>query len=347
MIRRFQNRVATSRAALPLMSIYGALVCIIMLAADYTLWSGLLIFVVNVYLMVELNNRNTLMRQYSRMVSCSYIAMMCMLPSLLCNWRYMFVQMCLIAHFSLLFKTYQNGSALGYKYWAYLFIGLASLVWPPVLYFLPFMWLAESVFLMSYSLKAFMASVLAVLTPLWILLPYVIYAELYDDLLQLYSQLLPSETLIQAFSHPASLLSIILPAAHLSQLLPIAGIFVLLAVGIVHYLRNSYSDKIHVRMLYNVFILISLLSALFAVLVTLLCFQERQSFSYLLSFVVVCASPLLAHYMAFTYTRLTNISVMIIMILLAVGAAFSMYDIVPSDLSGLQNLVDTVGSIIK
>lgn len=332
---------------MPLMSIYGALVCIIMLAADYTLWSGLLIFVVNVYLMVELNNRNTLMRQYSRMVSCSYIAMMCMLPSLLGNWRYMFVQMCLIAHFSLLFKTYQRGTALGYKYWAYLFIGIASLLWPPVLYFLPFLWLAEAVFLMSYSLRAFMASVLAVLTPLWILLPYIIYAALYDDVLQLYSQLLPSEALIAAFADPASLLSIVLPASDLARLLPIAGIFVLLAVGIVHYLRNSYSDKIHVRMLYNVFILISLLSALFAVLVTLLCFQERQSVFYLLSFVVVCASPLLAHYIAFTYTRLTNISVMIVMILLAVGAAFSMYDIVPSDLSGLQNLVDIVNNLVK
>lgn len=110
--------------ALPVMILYSACLWGLMLFADHTLWCQCLIFVVNTYLMMELNNRNALMRRYSRMVSCSYMALMLMCPWLLRNLEAMAVQMCFLFMVTLSFRTYQEHDSNGMKYWAYLFMDL-------------------------------------------------------------------------------------------------------------------------------------------------------------------------------------------------------------------------------
>lgn len=313
MIRRFQNRMATSRMALPVMSIYALVLWLAMLAIDHSVWLQFAFFVVNVYLVVELNNRNALMRQFSRMVSCSYIAMMMMCPWMLVNTKVMFVQFCVIASLSLLFPTYQQRSAMGNKYWAYLFVGLASMFWPPMLYFVPLFWIAEAMFLMSFSWKSMWASIFGIFTPLWIVAPYVVYSGSYDTIIQQYRLLLPDEKLIDAVANPATLVPQSLPLP-LLDLVAIAVIVVLCIIGMVHYLRNSYSDKIHVRMLYQFFMFIGIFVLVAMLIVLALPYVGEMSGDMLLAMVVVCTSPLLAHYVAFTYTRLTNISVIIFML---------------------------------
>lgn len=278
-------------------------------------------FVISVYLMVELNNRNALMRQYSRMVSCSYIALMGIFPQLFLSWQVMAVQLCFIAILSLLFATYQRRSALGHKYWAYLFLGIACAIWPPMLYLMPAFWIVEAFFLMSFSIKSFSASIFGVLTPLWIALPYIIYAGIYDDVIALSAQLLPGDALIQGFNSPELLLATDLPLDKIPYLTSYALLTLLLITGIVHCLRNIYQDKIQVRMLYNAFLLVVAFAYLAMLATIILNFENRDSVLYLLSIVVVCTSPLVAHYITFTNTRITNASVVIfILLLLAAGA---------------------------
>lgn len=320
--------MAVSRAALPVMSTYSCALWLAMLAIEHTLWPVFVLFIFNIYLMIELNNRNALMRQYSRMVSCSFIALMMMSQWLFTDWRIIAVQCCVILTLSLLFRTYQQHSAMGSTYWAYLFFGIATVIWPPMLYFLPFFWIAEAKFLMSFSAKSFWASIYGVLTPLWFLAPYIIYNGMYDMVIDSCMQLVPSDALIAIFHDPTPLLSQPQPMS-LQALVAVSLVFLLAIIGIIHYVRNSYSDKIHVRMLYQFFILI-LIVALFAYLVVLLLpFVNRQSVEILYAIIVVCASPLLAHYIAFTNTRLTNISVIIFLL---ATFTISIWQILPLEL---------------
>lgn len=305
--------MATSRAALPFMSIMSCALWLALLAVEHTLWPVFLIFLLNVYLIVELNNRNALMHQYSRMVSCSYIAMMMMSPWLLNSWEVITVQMCFIMTLRLLFQTYQRRDLLGNKYWAYLFFGIAAVLWPPMLFMLPLLWIAEAAFLMSFSWKSLWASIFGVLTPLWFAAPFIVYYQMYDGLLEHYALLVPGDTLVAAFRDPMLLLPQVLPLT-VMQISVIAFIALLLVTGVVHYLRNGYSDKIHVRMLYHFFVMLVTVLLLVLTVVLVLPFENRQSVEMLLSLMIVCTSPLLAHYVAFTYTRLTNISVIIIML---------------------------------
>ncbi|MDD7621060.1 MAG: hypothetical protein SPJ79_06730, partial [Prevotella sp.] len=101
MSQRLQNRIATSRLALPLTLLYAMAAWAGRLVDNPHLWPSLILFCVATYLVIELNNRNALMRQYSRMMSCSYIAMMTMCGWLLADVRVMTFQVCVIAAFTL------------------------------------------------------------------------------------------------------------------------------------------------------------------------------------------------------------------------------------------------------
>lgn len=339
--------MATSRLALPVMSLYSFVLSMAVLGTDHNLWPSILMFVVSVYLMVELNNRNALMRQYSRMVSCSYIAIMMLFPMLLFGWQVMAVQLCFIATLSLLFATYQKRSALGHKYWAYLFVGIAAMIWPPMLYLVPVLWISEAAFLMSFSMKSFFASILGLLTPLWILLPYIIYAGLYEEVLNLCLRLAPGHELIEAFSLPENLLADDIFSHAIPLLSSLSLLFVVLVTGIVHCLRNIYLDKIQVRMLYNSFLLIVIVAFVGMLAAGILNFSDRESWHYLLAIVIVCVSPLLAHYITFTNTRITNASVVLFLIVSLGVAVYNNIGYMVLAIDNAQDLPDVLHSVFN
>ena len=90
------------------------------------------------------------------------------------------------------------------------------------------------------------------------------------------------------------------------------GLVVLLAViGITHYMRNSYQDKIRTRMIFEMFITVDILSFVFIIL-------QPQHFDNLLPIIIVNTSCLFAHYVALTRTWLTNVT-FIVMCLATLG----------------------------
>lgn len=310
-----------SRLALPVMSVYSISLWLAILVAETSLWPMFLLFCIGVYLVVELNNRNSLMRQYSRMVSCSYMAMMMMCPWLFKDLQVVVVQVCVIASLLLLFQVYQKRSATGTKYYSYLLIGIASMLWPPLIYTVPLFFLCESAFLYSFSIKGFFVSMLAILTPMWLFMPYVVYQGVYQDVMEHYQEMLPATEVMAVFTDPALLLQTTFPLT-VHQVLPIAMVLVVTLIGIVHYVRNSYADKIQVRMYYNMFILMSLVLMLAFVVTVILPFGTDVS-DMLFALLIVFASPLVAHYITFTSTRMTNISVIVLIILTLAITAFN------------------------
>lgn len=98
MIKRAQNRIAQSRWSLPVTAIYGILVFLLSGMAEQRLWPQLLIVSASTMMMVVLNNSNSLIRIYSRMVSCSFCAAMFMMPFLFTSLRIGVAQLSFIVY---------------------------------------------------------------------------------------------------------------------------------------------------------------------------------------------------------------------------------------------------------
>ena len=98
--KRFQNKVAASRYALPITATLATLVWVAVGLLVSNIWVQFAFTILSTFLMVELNNRNALMRTYSRMVSCSFLVLITIAslphPSLRAN----IVTLCFIAFYS-------------------------------------------------------------------------------------------------------------------------------------------------------------------------------------------------------------------------------------------------------
>lgn len=239
--------------------------------------------------MVELNNRNALLRIYSRMVSVSFIVLSMMMPSLMSSAREALTGLAfLLALFVLLF-SYQDKQSMGKTFYTFAILSSGSIFDVRLLFYVPLLWVSMTFYLQSMSWRNFFASILGVIVPYW-------FAAL---------SLFFIDTPMVAVSHFAQLVEIPAPPDYsgvsIGAIIVTLWIALLVVVGTIHFVRNSYMDSIRIRMIFNTFILLSLFTfALIAVL--------PQSFDMLARVLIVVASPLIAHFLSLTHTRLTNIS---------------------------------------
>ena len=87
-------------------------------------------------------------------------------------------------------------------------------------------------------------------------------------------------------------------------------------IGSAHFLRNSYKDKIRTRMIYEMLISMSAFTIVFMAL-------QPQHASMLTGIQIINASPLAAHFIALTNTRLTNITFCLLAIAALAITAFN------------------------
>ena len=73
--KTFQNKIAVSRFSLPVTATLIAMIWVAVGLVQGDIWTELAFALASTLLMVELNNRNALMRTYSRMVSCSFLTL--------------------------------------------------------------------------------------------------------------------------------------------------------------------------------------------------------------------------------------------------------------------------------
>ena len=300
-----KKRIATNRWTLPVVLLFSTALWAVRLFAHPSGWPAFLFFVLSVSLMVEINNRNALMRQYSRMVSCSYIALMMMCGDLLCDHRAMAVQCAVIMSLLLIFTTYQQRGRTGRKYWAYLFIGLAATLWPPMLLFLPVYWIAEAAYLMSFTVRSFFASLFGIVTPFWIVLPLLFVPEAREAAQRCYTSFIPAEETLSLLAAPATIVLRPLPSDNTQTSLT-AFLILLFAVSAVHYFKQSYADKIHVRMLYQFFTLLALFSLLLLLAVAAVPLFGAVTWHIPLAVFIAAAAPLVGHFVTFSSNRFST-----------------------------------------
>lgn len=296
--------MAESRAALPCTAVYALLVCLCCGFFEQQLWWQTGVLVVSSFLMMELNNANALIRIYSRMVSCSYLVLVVMAHFLLVSLPCGVEQLFFIAFFLFLFRAYQDKRATGTVFYAFAMLGIASLQFVQILYFLPVALVLLFTNIMAGSARTLCAALMGVAVPYWFVGGYDLYTGNLHDLV----------------GHVQGLWTFA-PLADISVLdMQREATFVLVAtmsvIGMVHFHRNSYKDKIRTRMLFETFTVFNLAVALFMAL-------QPQHFDALLSMLIVCTSPLLGHYISLTNTRLTNVTFVVLLVLTLLATVFN------------------------
>lgn len=288
MTKRLQNRLSESKLTLPVAAILAVVVWLLSGLIGENRWVSFACFVLTTYLMIELNNSNSLIRIYSRMVSTSFLTLSCVASFLFASWQVALVQTCLVATLSLLFHSYQDKESVTFSYYAYLCLGIGSLCFVQSLWFLPLLWLLHGLTLQSLSWRTFATSILGLLTPYWMLSCWCVWQEDFSWMEEHFLTL-------SSFGVPMDF-----SMFGIGEWTTLGLLAVVSGIGIVHYLRTSYLDRIRVRQLYHFFIWSDLVMFLSIML-------QPQLYAMLTGMLIVFASPLIAHYLALTKTRVTDI----------------------------------------
>ncbi|MBR6963154.1 MAG: hypothetical protein IKH86_05910 [Prevotella sp.] len=289
-LKRFQNRIAESRYALPFMLMFATLVWVAGgLTYDQQLWAPYACTLVAAYLMVELNNINALLRIYSRMVSCSFLALTSLAAFQFSSLQGSIAQLCFVVFYICLFHAYQEKRGAGWVFYAFFCLGMASTVFVQVVFLVPFLWLILGRYLMALSARTFWASILGIIAPYWFVVVYYLGTNRMDDFVAHFAEL----------GHFSPLFDYSSVSEH--QIITFLFVALLALIGTIHFLRRSFLDKIRTRMLFHIFIHVNVLIVVFIIL-------QPQHFDVLLKLMMVNTSILIAHYIALTRTRTTNIS---------------------------------------
>lgn len=306
MITRTQTKVAQSRWTLIVTTVYAVLVCLAAGLIAHRLWIQVILLAISTLMMTEFNNANSLIRIYSPMVSCSLLVMTVMSPFLFSAIEPFVVQVSLITFFICFFKAYQNPTATGWIFYAFVALGIASIAFVQVLFFVPVLWILMASKVMAFSARTFFATLLGIAVPYWFLASYYFYVGDIDFFARHFINLVQID----------SVCNLSMLGGH--RIVTLAFVFLLALVGSLHFITYSYLDKIRTRMIYETFITLDICCfALIAVL--------PQYSNQLLGMAIVTTAPLIGHYLALSHTKISNICFFVIIALVLIITAYNLW----------------------
>lgn len=306
-MKRLQNKTAESRQALPIAMLYGAAIWLLAGLLKEQWWLQFACFVLSVLLIMRMNSKNLLIRIYSRSVSIAFIFLSCAAVFLFPSWTGGVVQISCIAALMLLYDSYQDNTAVDKAYYAFLLLGIATMLDAHVFFYLPLVWLVMIVIVYALSWRTFLASLLGLITPYWFLFGWLMWRreENFETLISLFTR---QDILQFPFDFGT------MP---LSNRLIVIFTSVMMVIGSLHFIQSSSRDKIRVRQLYYGFIIISFYS------LSLLILQTQNELA--LRMLIIATSPLIGHYWALTNSRISNIIVCILFAALILLTAFNLW----------------------
>ena len=287
MKKYLHTQIAESSIVLPSVVIVSFVVWIINGVADMW-WLQCSLMAATIYAIVELNNSNVLIRVRSRMTSSVFLLYTSIYPAFFTSIRYTFVVLCLTIFLLLLFHSYQDKTSVRLLYYSHILLGIASLFYVQILLFIPLFWLLALTNIQSLTFRTWMASLLGILTPYWLLLPLLLYRR----------DISIAEQHFQPLFHYGNAFDFSLFTA--GQLFTAIIVWTLGTVGAIHFLRFNYEDRIRTRQLFGFF-------AWTTIFATFLLFLQPDSFDPLMRIIILCLSTFTAHYFSLTRTRLAFI----------------------------------------
>lgn len=283
---------------------YGLLVSLAAGFVTEVSWLNFALLFVSVMMMVELNNSNALIRIYSRMVSCSFLVMTTMSLFLFQTVDVAVVQITFIAFLLLMLRSYQEPNATGLTFYAFCALGIASIVFPQILLFLPPLWIVMATYIQNFSPRTFLSSIIGVIAPYWFVTAWLIYTGKYAWLGTHFISILQ-------FGTPFYLVDV-----KLQEWLTFALVLLCAIIGSIHFLMYSYQDRIRIRLIYEMFIVLDGLTMFFALI-------QPQHLDCLLGMAIVLTAPIIGHWLALTSSKLSNI---VSMLLAAAAFALTIYN---------------------
>ena len=297
-VKRLQKQIAGSRRVLLV-----TIVCVVMILMvggllRQQLWLQLSGLALSIYLMFLLDKANVLLRIYSQLVPSSFLVLVMVGNLIFPSVQSTVVQVSFVGYYLFSFSTYQDSSAAGYTFYAYVCIGIASAVFIQILFFVPLLCFLHKTKVLSMSRKSFWAALLGLLVPYWFMGVYAVYKNQFGRLIEHFTSIV----IFQPFFD--------ISVVSTPQLLTFSYISLLAFVGISHSLGSRSGDKIRTRMFYEMFSLIDICCMAFIIL-------QPQHFDRLLPIMIVTTAPLIAHFFAFANTTFNNMVFQLIL-----GSAF-------------------------
>ena len=302
---RFQNKVATSGFTLPVAALVDTLIWAAIGPMSQIKVYCWLCCAICSYLLVEFNNANALLRVRSRLTTSTFLLGIGSFPFLHESLDALSVTFFMLGCYYFLFRSYQESNSSPNIYHAFVSLGIACLIHPLLLCFIPFVYWSMIAYLRSFSFKTFCASLLGILTPFWFYGAYLIYIQDYTEVITKLQNVL-------FFSLPSWNDYLSLDITRLSAFLLI---FVLGLIGTIHALKTSYNDKIRTRMQFYTLIL-------FETVILLFLLAQPQQFDLFMALLTLTSAPVIAHFFALTSYRITNI-LFILSIFIYLFIAFS------------------------
>ena len=307
MKKRIQNKTAESRRTLPIAMLYGTAIWVLAGLFKEQWWVQFTCFILSVLLVMRINSKNLLIRIYSRSVSVAFIFLSCAAVFLFPSLAGGIVQLCCIAALMLLFDSYQDQTAVGSVYYAFLLLGIGSMFDAHVIFYLPLLWFMMKIIVYSLSWRTFFASLLGLATPYWFMCGWLLWQK--DGDFQAIANLFAVQDILQ---FPFDFGSVTLP-----YLLLMAFTTLLMTIGSMHFIHSSFRDKIRVRQIYYGFITLGIFSLALWVL------QPHNELA--IRMLILTTSPLVGHYWALTNSRFSNIVCIILAAVLVVITAINLW----------------------
>lgn len=304
MVKRFQNRISGSRFLLATVAVITVLTWLASGLLSAATAVNLALIAATAYFLVELDTRNSIIRIYSRMIPSSFLVLATMSGAFV-NDTFAYTCLLWTLFMMFFFSSYQDKTASGRVFLGFMFLGIASLLFVQTLFFLPVLWLVMSTNLMSFSRRTFLASIIGVIIPYWFIGGFLL---LKGDL----SFFATHFTDIAVFGNIFDF-SMLRNADYVTLVVMV----VLSITGAIHCVRNSNKDKIRTRMFCELLTTLNLFATVFIIL-------QPVHFTSILPVLTISTSALISHYIVLTNTRLTNISVYLI---IAVVYAATIYNL--------------------
>jgi hypothetical protein len=308
MTKRLQNKIAESRYTLPITAFYSIIIWLLAGLVSQQWWVQFACFVVSAWMMMMFNRENILIRIYSRLVSSSFLMLTCAAPFLFASRANAVMQMGAAASLFLLWHCYQDKKAVGWTFYTFICLGVGSIMHHQVLFYLPVFWIIMGWYTYSLSWRTFCASMIGLLTPYWFCLPY--YALQGEDSIELLTSDLSTFSDIMSLPDYSVL--------NITKLVYLGFLVILMVIGSIHFLNNTYKETIRVRQIYFSLILLAAFS-LFLLSV------QPHCYDMVIHVLILTTSPMIAHFFALTNSRFTNILFIITLIIIILLTGYHLW----------------------
>lgn len=256
------------------------------------------------YLLTELNTTFTLIRTRTTLHISLYICLFTLCLFLHPFRAETFVPLLFLLAIFQLYGGYETPQAPMHAFHCLFFIGLGSLLFPRLAWFVPLFYVGMNSF-RSLSLRSFFAGIIGLATPYWFLFGYALYADRMD-------------LFLRPLQEAVSFTPICYGELETEQLV-FGGIIVFLsAVSSIYYFNTAYQDKVRTRLFLLFLVGVEVWNCLLGAL------QPRHFDVWLQIQILVC-SIFMAHLFALNRSRFAGIFFMVTFVILIVWTVYNVW----------------------